>query len=167
MSAIQAAAAPWYREPWPWILMAGPAAVIVAGAITIWIAFATSDGLVAEDYYKQGLAVNQMLKREAVAAEMKLKARVEFPDGFHRVRVSLDGAAPAELRLRLVHATRAGHDLQLRLARTGTHYEAAVAQALAPGHWRVQIEDPARQWRLAGEWSGKEASFSVVPEQNQ
>ena len=32
---------PWYRQPWPWILMAGPAAVLVAGAITTWIAFST------------------------------------------------------------------------------------------------------------------------------
>ena len=35
---------PWYRERWPWILMSGPAAVIVAGAITTWIAFASADG---------------------------------------------------------------------------------------------------------------------------
>ncbi|HSC95836.1 MAG TPA: FixH family protein, partial [Burkholderiales bacterium] len=42
---------PWYRERWPWLLMAGPAAVLVAGAATIWIAFASADGLVAEDYY--------------------------------------------------------------------------------------------------------------------
>ena len=44
---------PWYREPWPWLLMAGPATVLVAGAATTWIAFASADGLVAEDYYKQ------------------------------------------------------------------------------------------------------------------
>ena len=25
---------PWYREPWPWLLMSGPAAVLVAGAAT-------------------------------------------------------------------------------------------------------------------------------------
>ena len=24
---------PWFKEPWPWIVMAGPATVIVAGAI--------------------------------------------------------------------------------------------------------------------------------------
>ena len=32
------AAKPWYREPWPWIMMAGPAAVVVAGAVTMWLA---------------------------------------------------------------------------------------------------------------------------------
>ena len=166
MNTADTVSNPWYREPWPWIIMAGPAAVIVAGAITIWIAFATSDGLVAEDYYKQGLAINQVLKREAVATGMGLKARVEFPDGFHRIRVSLDGAAPAELRVRLAHATRAGHDLHLRLVRTGIYYEGAVTQELAPGRWSVQIEDPGRQWRLAGEWSGKDPGFSVSSDRN-
>jgi len=38
--------------------MAGPAAVIVAGFFTMALAFRTEDGLVAEDYYKQGLAIN-------------------------------------------------------------------------------------------------------------
>ena len=60
-------AKPWYREPWPWILMAGPAAVIVAGAFTIWLAVASADGLVAEDYYRRGLEINRELKREPQA----------------------------------------------------------------------------------------------------
>ena len=28
---------PWYKERWPWILMAGPAIVVVAGVTTAWI----------------------------------------------------------------------------------------------------------------------------------
>ncbi|RPI42555.1 MAG: hypothetical protein EHM59_17550, partial [Betaproteobacteria bacterium] len=50
---------PWYREPWPWLLMAAPAAAVLAGAVTLALAIQSYDGLVAEDYYKQGLAVNQ------------------------------------------------------------------------------------------------------------
>ena len=42
---------PWYREPWPWIIMAGPATVVVAGVATAVIAFRGADGLVADDYY--------------------------------------------------------------------------------------------------------------------
>ena len=162
MVPASAAGVPWYREPWPWILMSGPAAVLVAGAVTTWIAFATSDGLVAQDYYKQGLAVNRVLEREESAARLGLTARVEFSGDRHRVSVTLDGAEPGELSVRLTHATRAGFDQALRLARVGERrYEAAVPRELPPGRWNVHIEAPKGAWRLAGEWSGREPSFSL------
>ena len=50
-------ARPWYREPWPWILLAIPVATIIAGAITMLIALRGADGVVAEDYYKRGLEI--------------------------------------------------------------------------------------------------------------
>ena len=64
---------PWYREPWPWILMAGPAAVVAAGAVTIVLAVATNDPVVTEDYYKRGI---EMGRAEPSAEERaKLPAR--------------------------------------------------------------------------------------------
>src|SRR5688572_10359806 len=74
-------AKPWFKEPWPWILMSGPAVVVVAGAFTIWLAFVSSDGLVADDYYKRGLAINQELQRDRVAAERSLTAEMNASDG--------------------------------------------------------------------------------------
>ena len=62
---MRTAAQPWYREPWPWILAAGPVAVILAGIVTVWLAIKSNDGLVADDYYKQGLEVNQVIQRES------------------------------------------------------------------------------------------------------
>ena len=41
---------PWYRYRWPWLLMIGPAIVVVAGAVTTALAIRTTDGLVADDY---------------------------------------------------------------------------------------------------------------------
>jgi hypothetical protein len=43
-----AAAKPWYHEPWPWILMSGPAIVVVAGIATAVIAVRTADPIVAD-----------------------------------------------------------------------------------------------------------------------
>lgn len=34
---------PWYKEPWPWILMSGPAIVVVACFVTIYLAFSHYD----------------------------------------------------------------------------------------------------------------------------
>lgn len=39
---------PWYRHPWPWLLMLGPAVVVVAGITTLVIAIATADVLVSD-----------------------------------------------------------------------------------------------------------------------
>ena len=162
MSPSPAVSNPWYREPWPWLLMAGPATVLVAGAITTWIAFATSDGLVAQDYYKQGLAVNRVLEKEDTAARLGLSADIDLAGDRHRIVVILSGAEPRELNVRFAHATRSGHDLALRLARVGQgRYEAAVPQDLPPGRWKVNIEGPGGEWRLAGEWSGRDASFNL------
>ena len=142
---------PWYRQRWPWILISGPAAVVVAGAATTWIAFASADGVVAGDYYKRGLAINQDLQRERRAVERAIHAEVMLPPG--KIQVRLSGAAPEALFGHLVHATRAGHDQRVRLAKVAPGlYETAMPH-LPAGHWRIVLEDPRSEWRLVREAS--------------
>lgn len=140
---------PWYRNPWPWILMAGPASVLVAGAVTTWIAVASSDGLVAEDYYKQGLAINKVLAREEAARSLGISAAIAVEAGV--LKVKLTGQAPEALFAQLVHATRAGHDQRLRLAPAGDGVYEAELPPLPAGRWRIAIEDPRATWRIVKE----------------
>lgn len=140
-------AAPWYKHRWPWLLMSGPAIVLVAGVITTWIAFASADGLVAEDYYKRGLAINKVLAREEEARRLGIEASASFQN--QELKVVLRGQAPEALFVHLVHATRAGHDQRLRLAPAGAGLYQAELSALAPGRWSVAIEDPRGTWRIS------------------
>jgi hypothetical protein len=142
---------PWYREPWPWLLMAGPAAVLVAGAATAWIAFASADGLVAEDYYRQGLGINRQLAREDAARRLGITGEVRLQAG--RIEVTLHGTAPEALFVHLAHATRAGYDVRLRLPPTAAGAYAAELPAMPPGRWRIVIEDPRGAWRILKEAS--------------
>jgi hypothetical protein len=135
----------WYREPWPWLLISGPAAVLLAGAVTTWIAFASADGLVAEDYYRQGMAINKVLAREAAAQRLGISAQVEIAEG--TIRVRLQGERPEALFVHLAHATREGHDQRLRLAPAGEGVYAAELAPLAAGRWRIIVEDPRATWR--------------------
>jgi len=137
---------PWYREPWPWLLMLGPAIVVVGGLCLFWVAATTTDGLVTDDYYKQGLAINVELGRERRAVELGVTALVDLAaDG--GVRVALDGdARPAALRLRLAHPTRAGMDRSVTLPRgSDGEYRGSVG-ALPPSRWFVIVETD--EWRL-------------------
>lgn len=151
MSRASLDSRPWYRHHWPWILMAGPAVVVVAGIVTAWIATTTSDGLVADDYYKQGLAVNQMLARNDAAAAMQLEARLRLAAGQIDIKLAsrADAPLPARLRVTLAHPTRGGEDQKLILSGEKGVYSGGVT-ALGPGRWQVVIEDEANTWRLAG-----------------
>jgi hypothetical protein len=135
---------PWYRQRWPWLIMAGPLAVLIAGAVTTWIAFASADGLVAEDYYKQGMGINRRLAREEAARRQGISAQVELSA---QIAVTLQGAAPEALFVHLAHATRAGHDVRLRLVPSGGKYVAELPP-LPRGRWRIVIEDPRGAWLI-------------------
>jgi len=145
---------PWYKERWPWILMAGPAVVIVAGVITLWLAVVSNDGLVTDDYYKQGLAVNQQLHREHQAGSLGLHADVMRAGANIRLLIAADGDAklPSALFLKLAHPTRAGQDQSVRMSSEGQGFYSGKLAAEVTGRWLVSIEDPAGQWRLQGEW---------------
>jgi hypothetical protein len=126
--------------------MSGPAIVLVAGGITSWIAFASADGLVADDYYRKGLAINKVLAREEAARRLGIEARVVLRPG--EIRVELQNQAPAIIFVHLAHATRAGYDQRLRIERSaGGAYRADLA-ALPPGRWHVAIEDARGTWRV-------------------
>ena len=40
---------PWYREPWPWVLIAIPLLTIIACAFTLWLAISYPDHLVLDE----------------------------------------------------------------------------------------------------------------------
>lgn len=132
--------------------MSGPAVVAVASAVTLWLAIASDDGLVTEDYYRQGLAASQTLQRSARAAAAELEASLRV--GADRLSVRLGAsdrkfALPEKLRVTLSHPTRAGLDQTQLLGGGAGHYQGEF-RLPAAGHWLVQIEDEAGTWRLLG-----------------
>jgi hypothetical protein len=146
------AVTPWYRSVWPWALMAGPAFVGVGGAYATWLAASTFDGLVADDYYKRGMAINRTLARNEYGARIGLSAAIRI-DAAGDVRVSLarargDAEWPLQVRLRLAHPTRAGEDRAASLSRvSGDTYAGYVDP---PGAGRRIIIVETDQWRLSG-----------------
>lgn len=61
--AIPEASEPWWKFGHVWMLIAGPAIVVVAGFVTLWLAISQPDPVVTEDYYRKGIEINQTLDR--------------------------------------------------------------------------------------------------------
>lgn len=103
---------PWYRYGWVWFLIGIPGSAVIAGSITIWIAFTMGDTLVADDYYKEGRAINQRLEKdgEAAARGILIQPSVfRLPNGQTLIQVQYRAAAgqpePEFIRLRMSHPT--------------------------------------------------------------
>ncbi len=146
---------PWYKHRWPWILIAGPATVVVAGIITLVLAITSFDGLVTDDYYKQGLTVNQRLQRDHAASQLGLHADVMRSGQNVRLLVTSSDTAtalPEVITLKLAHPTRAGQDDAVKMVSEGQGFYTGKLGADVSGRWLVSIEDPAGKWRLQGEW---------------
>ena len=158
---LNVSSAVWYREPWPWLLMLGPGSVIVAGIFTAYLAVVSSDGLVEDDYYKQGLTVNQRTARDQRAVELGIEAELLIGADGDRIRALLRGKEgvllPKTLSLRITHPTRQGFDQQVLLrSEGGTVYAGAVKPF--SGRWHITLEDEGQAWRLVGDWvTGKQS----------
>ena len=163
MNPTAAAPKPWYREPWPWILMAGPTLVILAGAVTTAIAFSGADGLVADDYYKRGLGINRTLAREARAQALAIRGTLAFEPHVVRATLASAGPLPERIQLTLAHSTRASQDHVLLLARTATGDYAAPLEQLPGGRWDVILE--GGDWRLVTTADTRGASVIPIPSQ--
>lgn len=125
----------WYREPWPWLLMAGPFAVVVASLASAWIAAATDDGVVAHDYYKQGLLINRKLKPVSPPAARDPGATISLSKG-GELHVRLQGIAAPPARL------------HLSLARPGGDVRVVELVATANGDWTGSLPDLGSERRI-------------------
>ncbi|KFI08361.1 FixH family protein [Massilia sp. BSC265] len=160
-------AAPWYRHRWPWFLMIGPVLVLVGGVVMIWLATSRPDAMVVGDYYKQGKAINQELRRDRVAGRLGLVFEAGHDAAVGRVTGSLRShGEPVRqpFRIRLAHPTQPERDRVLEALPDGQGRFAAEAPGLEPTHWQVVVEGASKEdgWRLAGSWSpAKESSLRI------
>ncbi|MFH0131879.1 FixH family protein [Variovorax sp. VaC1] len=60
-TTMEPAALAWWRYPMLWMVIAGPAVVVVASFVTLWLALSRPEALVSEDYYREGMEINKTL----------------------------------------------------------------------------------------------------------
>jgi uncharacterized protein len=59
---------PWWKFGHVWMVVAGPAVVVVASFITLYLAITRPDPVVSDDYYREGIEINQRLSSQEAAS---------------------------------------------------------------------------------------------------
>jgi len=163
---------PWYRQFWPWFLISLPLVVVIAGFNMLYIALKYPHSMVDDQYYKEGLAINQSLDQDRRAAELKVAAEILFQPfedaGRAQLLVNLSGLViyPTELTLLLQHPGSQSLDQTLTLkqaeAPTLKQAEAPTLKQAEAGQYSAQLTQqyqhsyylrllpPDKSWRLNG-----------------
>ncbi len=143
---------PWYRQFWPWFLIALPGCVVVASISMLFVALAHDDSRVHDNYYKEGLAINQQLAADRTALQLDLRAALRFDaDGHAALQLSGDIAPPAQLQLQLIHPLDNRRDHTLTFVHLGSRDYATAIAELPQGRWHLELGDPTdTRWRLRG-----------------
>ena len=79
-------AAPWWKFGHVWLVIAGPAVVVVASVITFYLAASGMDTLVDEDYYRKGIEINKTLAENPSSLAPANQARNHAATGVKTAR---------------------------------------------------------------------------------
>lgn len=67
--------APWWKFGHVWLVVAGPAVVVVASFVTLFLALRSADPVVTEDYYRKGIEINKTLEASPSSLAPAVQAR--------------------------------------------------------------------------------------------
>lgn len=147
---------PWYRQFWPWFLISLPLSVVIASIVTINLAIQSDDGLVSDDYYKEGLAIHKNADSAARARSLGIAGDLSYDPDTGAIGVRFDGAPPdvdGGLSLRATHPTLPNQDQTVPLTPLGEGAFAGRLEPLGPAHWKLELHPENRSWRIEGRLS--------------
>ena len=143
----------WYQEPMVWMIIAIPATSVVVGITMLTISVKHYDGLVTDDYYKEGLGINESIQRGQKAKELGIEASIDFNQSGNLVSLSIQGGSsfslPRELTLHLRHSTRSGYDQTWILPLALDNRYSGELPELVAGKWYVELE--SSDWKITGQ----------------
>jgi len=142
---------PWYRYPLVWMMLSIPFSAVIMGVVMMTLAIESDDGLVADDYYQQGLAINSVISRDKKAAELGITATINLNNQAKIFDVQFEkgelASFPPQLQLQLQFATRANSDVKVMLEHgIGNQYVGHLKQTLNKGIWYFELSDG--NWKL-------------------
>ncbi|AZZ91575.1 hypothetical protein EUZ85_12905 [Hahella sp. KA22] len=157
---------PWYKEKWVWLLIGLPASSVLFSILMVTLAVRGKDTLVKDDYYKDGLAINQELAKDRTAQDYALSAQASI-DEDGRIKLVLTSGIPIKkaerLNIQFIHPTLAEHDYNIALVAQDDGYHGILPSPIE-GRRYIHLSDADGTWRLKGEsWFPTDAKITLSP----
>ena len=133
---------PWYRHGMVWLVVGIPLSSVIAGIYFIIIASSGANDVVVDNYYKDGLAINQSFAQDNKAKTLHISAYLSMNDKQQLVAIVANTQVPF-IEVRLSHHKDKDFDIQGAMVLSekksdGGVYRLQLQQPLQ-GLWFVQL----------------------------
>ncbi|CAH0533491.1 hypothetical protein VST7929_01361 [Vibrio stylophorae] len=140
---------PWYRQFWPWVLIALPLSVVCASFFTLWLFQNNPVAMVVDDYYKKGKAINQDLSKRERALNLAIEARF-WQEGTQGVlTLQSKHRLPADaINIQLVHRTLDQQDVSFLMNKNGLQQYRIDLPEDIKGPWSIILKAHDDSWMI-------------------
>lgn len=151
MNEHDEASKPWYRQRWLWFVLSIPIASVILSSIMVTVAVKGKDSLVKDNYYKDGMEINQTIEQDQLADTLGLRPSLSVDEGIAALKFQNDALPPqAFVTLNILHPTVADEDVIVKMLPTADGFSAEVPKSLN-GRRYVDVYAFDRSWRIREE----------------
>lgn len=140
---------PWYKQFYPWMIIAIPFLTVVGCIVTITLAVSSPNALVKDNYYKEGLAINRDIQRLSQAATLNLQGFMRGDREQLTLQLQGDLAQwPETLEMYFSHATREDLDRSVMMQKVAAGQYISDWRQLPDGAWYYHLMPADKSWEL-------------------
>tara|TARA_R110002126_G_scaffold160926_6_gene308716 strand:- start:2689 stop:3174 length:486 start_codon:yes stop_codon:yes gene_type:complete len=139
---------PWYKQVWPWILIAIPVITALRAIYAVVLMNQQQPDLVIDDYYKAGKNINLQLSKYREAELRNLNATILIAGNRAVVRFAKNAVLDNSIHLDFYHPTLAAQDFAVDALRSGELLYVATLPVTPAGKWRINVTDDSNEWKL-------------------
>jgi len=140
---------PWYKQFWPWFLIAIPTSSLIVGSQVLRFAMDGTNSLVVDDYYKEGKAINSRLDKIEKARELGIRTELFIDE--QSIALEFVSGAPATgeaLKFEFFHVTIENRDFNVLLTRDANGvYRSSIDNDIS-GKWRIRLMPLNEEWKV-------------------
>lgn len=152
-SIVNEANRPWYKQPWLWFVLSVPITSVILSSIMVTVAVLGKDSLVSDNYYKDGMGINQTLEQDQLANSLGLTPTISING--NEVQLQLISITPIEqqafITMKLLHPTVSAKDIIIKLLPSGNNLYLGEVPAELTGRWYLDLYAYDESWRIREE----------------
>lgn len=140
---------PWYKQFWPWFVISIPLSSMIVAVFQVYFALNSPRDLVKDNYYKEGLGINQELSKKQLAQDLNIQAMLTIDNVSGDIVLQTSGVNDESLVLIFSHVASASKDFRVRLNKiTEDQYRGSLINTIS-GNWNMSLESE-QDWQITG-----------------